>query len=172
MALNEYAQKMLPMKHYNTPNGECIEYEDIVKFTITLFKAFGLDEKATRSVVDIALTLDGSSLTKNHQFAMAGIKLVDCAVQDPYTGKYDLKPISGDKWFLPQSRKWCFPVKICMGKETEKMYQEELKKYLSYLTRQANRDNRYSQAGKDLTLRIRPIWPRFRSVLALVEQQR
>ena len=128
MTLNAYAQKMLPMKHYNTPNGECIEYEHIVKFTITLFKAFGLDKKAARSVVDIALTLDGSSLTKNLQFVMAGIKLVDCAVRDPYTGKYDLKPIFGDKWFLPQSRKWCFPVKICMGKETEKMYQEEFKK--------------------------------------------
>ena len=128
MTLNAYAQKMLPMTHCNTPNGECIEYEDIVKFTITLFKAFGLDEKAARSVVDIALTLDGSSLTKNLQFVMAGIKLVNCAVRDPYTGKYDLKPIFGDKWFLPQSRKWCFPVKICMGKETEKMYQEEFKK--------------------------------------------
>ena len=39
-----------------------------------------------------------------------------------------MKLIFEDKWFLPQSRKWCFPAKICMLKETEKMYQEEFKK--------------------------------------------
>ena len=67
--------KKLPMKHYNTPNGECIEYKYIVKFTMTLFKAFGLDEKAAQSVVDIALTLEGSILTKNLQFIMAELNL-------------------------------------------------------------------------------------------------
>ena len=57
---------------------------------------------------------------------MAGIKMVDVAAQDPRTGEYNLKPVD-KKGFVPQSCKWCFPMKFCMGKETTTMYQEEFK---------------------------------------------
>ena len=124
--LNEYANCILPMKHYLTTNGECIEYKDIVKFTKLLFKAFNLDEAAKNRSIDIALTLDGSSLTNNLLFVMAGIKMIDIAARDPRTGKYKLKPVN-DKNFVQQSRTDCFPFKFCMGKETATMYQEEFR---------------------------------------------
>ena len=93
------------MKHYLTHNGECIDYKDVVKFTKILLKAFGLDEVAVRRTIDIALTLDGATLTSNLLFVMAGVKHVDVATRDPRTGQYNLKPVD-HKRFVIQSRKW------------------------------------------------------------------
>ena len=58
---------------------------------------------------------------------MAVLKLVDLAVQNPITGEYELDPTQSDTKYLPQSRKWCFPMKFCMGKENSALYQEEFK---------------------------------------------
>ena len=44
--MNEYAQKILPMKHYYTEHGERLEYENIKKYIYLLFWAFGLDKVA------------------------------------------------------------------------------------------------------------------------------
>ena len=90
--MNQYCQKILPMKHYHTQHGECLEYEDCKKFLFFLFKAFGLTDVAARRSVDIALTLDGSNPTKNVSFVMSGIKLVDIACMNPHTGVLDLDP--------------------------------------------------------------------------------
>ena len=61
--LKSYANCVLPMRHYVTTNGECVEYEDVREFTRILFKAFKLDKVAIKRYIDIALTLDGSTLT-------------------------------------------------------------------------------------------------------------
>ena len=55
---------------------------------------------------------------------MAGIKLVDCLVKNPLTGNYELDPNQEEKYLKIQSWKWCFPMKLCMGKETDAMYRE------------------------------------------------
>ena len=123
--LHKFCDWFIPMKHYITKHGECIEFSNIVDVTIKLFTAFGLVTVARRRLIDIALTLDGSQLTNKLAFVMAGIKLVDLAVKNPLTGMYELDPAKAKEWFLVQSRKWCFPLKICMGKETQQMYQEE-----------------------------------------------
>ena len=73
--------------------------------------------------------LDGSSLTANLCLVMAGIKLVDCCVFNLYTGSFDFKPVDVmDKnsiHYVPQSRKWNFPLNFCMGTKLATMYQEE-----------------------------------------------
>ena len=57
----------------------------------------------------------------------------DIATKNPYTRLYDLDPTNlsqsdgKKKRYVIQSRKWCFPFKYCMGRETNKMYQEECK---------------------------------------------
>ena len=84
------------MIHYVTKHGECLEYEDMKKFLYILFRAFGLTELAARRSIDIALTLDGSQLTKHLAFVMNGVKLVDIACRNPCTGLLDLQPISDE----------------------------------------------------------------------------
>ena len=87
-----------------------------------LFCAFGLDEVAVRRSMDIILTLDGSNLTKNLLFVMSGFKLVDIACRNPNTGILELDPSEANllmKLYLPQSRRWSFPTKFVMGKETQ-----------------------------------------------------
>ena len=96
---------------------------DVVK---KLCHAFGQSEVAKECAIDLALTLDGSNITSKLSFVMAGIKLIDLALKKNQTGKYKLDPCFQEN-YCGQSSKWCFPAKIFMGKETEKMYQEELK---------------------------------------------
>ena len=55
--MNEYCNKILPMRHYITPNGKCLEYEDMKQYIYLIFRAFGLSDAAARRSVDIALTL-------------------------------------------------------------------------------------------------------------------
>ena len=112
------------MKHHITKNGECVEFCDIVDVTIKICEAFGLAEVAKRRAIDMALTLDGAQLTRKLLFVMAGLKLVDLAVRNPLTGDFELNPDTEGVKYLPQSRKWGFLFKFCMGKETKEMYQE------------------------------------------------
>ena len=126
------------MIHYVTKHGECLEYEDMKKFLYILFRAFGLTELAARRSVDIALTLDGLQLTKHLAFVMNGVKLVDIACRNPCTGLLDLQPISDEtdknkKKYVPQSPRWCFPTKYCMGRKIQAMYQEEFKEMFEIL---------------------------------------
>jgi hypothetical protein len=113
------------MNHHVTENGECIEFTDVIDITEKISKSFGLSEIAKHRAIDMSLTLDGSQLTNKLSFVMAGLKLVDLAVRNPITGEYKLDPNCEGSTYLPQSRKWCFPLKFCMGKETTAMYQDE-----------------------------------------------
>ena len=124
--VHKFCDIIIPMQHYVSENGECVEFCDIVDVVKKLCHAFGLSKVAKQRAIDLALTLDGSNLTSKLSFVMAGIKLIDLAVKNPQTGKYELDP-SFEEDYCVQSRKWCFPAKICMGKETKKMYQEEFK---------------------------------------------
>ena len=80
--------------------------------------------------MDIALALDGSNLTKNLLCVISGFKLVDIACQNLHTVILELDPSEANllvKLYLPQSRRWSFPTKFVMGKETQEMYQTEFK---------------------------------------------
>ena len=125
--LHRFCDIVVPMKHYISENGKCVEFTDRVDITIKICEAFGLAETAKRRTIDMALTLDGAQLTNKLSFVMAGLKLVDLAVRNPLTGEFELDPNAEFCKYLPQSRKWNFPFKFCMGKETKKMYQEEFK---------------------------------------------
>ena len=87
----------------------------------------------------MALTLDGAQLTNKLSFVMAGMKLVDMAVQNPITGEFELDP-ARESSYLPQSRKWNFPLKMCMGKETKEMYQDEFR-HIFQLYADASKEN-------------------------------
>ena len=116
------------MLHYYTVKGEVVEYEDLKKMLRLLFSAYRLDKAAVERAVDIAVTLDGSQLTKHLSFVMAGVKLVDIGCKSPHTGIYEMMPCEdadGNTFYMPQTRRNCFPVKICMGKESNQMYQDE-----------------------------------------------
>ena len=84
--LHKFCDIVVPMKHEVTINGECVDFVDIVDITINFFHAFGLSETAKIRAIDMALTLDGAQLTNKLSFVMAGMKLVDTAVQNPITG--------------------------------------------------------------------------------------
>ena len=75
------------------------------------------------------MTLDGSQLTKHLSFVMAGVKLVDIGCKNPHTGIYELMPCQDANgktfYYMPQTRRNCFPLKLCMGKESKQMYQDE-----------------------------------------------
>ena len=62
------------MKHYQTDNGECLEYKDVNKFLQIFFCTFGLDRVAAEQCIDIALTLDGPTLAKHLKLLISGIK--------------------------------------------------------------------------------------------------
>ena len=87
----------------------------------------------------MALTLDGAQLTNKLSFVMAGMKLVDMAVQNPITGEFELDP-ARELLYLPQSRKWNFPLKMCMGKETKEMYQDKFR-HIFQLYSDASKEN-------------------------------
>ena len=72
---------------------------------------------------DLCKTMDGFNLTKFLTFVMAEIKMVDPNCINTKTGAKELCLLL--KKFLPQSRRWCFPMKITMVKESSEMYQEE-----------------------------------------------
>ena len=74
----------------------------------------------------MALTLDGAQLTNKLSFIMAGLKLVYLALHNPLTGEFEIDPNAEFCKYCPQSRKWNFAFKFCMGKETKK-YQNEFK---------------------------------------------
>ena len=71
--------------------------------------------------IDLALTLDGSNLKNNLSFVMAGLKFVALAVCNSMINNYKLDPTKKDCVFWLQSREWCFPLKVCMGRETTKI---------------------------------------------------
>ena len=124
--VHKLCDSLVPMRHYITENGECVNFKDIVDICRKICKAFGLDHVARNCLIDLALTLDGAQLTNKLSFVMAGLKMIDLAVRNPETGVYELNHTACDpKQYTPQNRSWCFPLKLCMGKESEQMYQEE-----------------------------------------------
>ena len=70
-------------------------------------------------------TLEGSQLKNKLLFVIAGLKVVDLAVRNPITGDYRLDPNYEGFTYLTHIRKWCFPLRFCMGKETTSMYQDK-----------------------------------------------
>ena len=87
-----------------------------------IYEAFGLGEVAKKGSVDVCVTMDGTNLTKYLNFVIAGLKMVDPRAVNPLTGEKELCPLFSKA--LPQSRKWCFPMKFVMGQESADMYEE------------------------------------------------
>ena len=117
---------------YYTVNGKVIEYDDLKKFLCLLFGAYRLDKVAIERSIDIVVTLDGSKLNKHPSFVMAGVKLVDIECTNLRTGGvYELMPCkdaNSKLFYVPQMCRHCFFFKLSMGKESQKMHQEEFGK--------------------------------------------
>ena len=145
--LHKYCDYLIPMRHHVTRNGECIGFTNIVDVTIKLCTDFGLADTAKRRAINMTLTLDGAQITSKLSFVMAGLKLVDLAVQNPMTGKYELDPTQEGCMYLPQSRKWFFPMLFCMSKETKQMYQEEFSHLFNCSLIPANQIKRFFRIG-------------------------
>ena len=112
--VHQICDAVLPMKHYVTEHGECLEFCDVVKVTKMICEAFGLFSVARRRAIDLALTLDGSQLTNKLSFVMAGLKMVDPALRNPRTGEYELDHNGNSKHFSPE-QKVVLPTKVMHG---------------------------------------------------------
>ena len=120
----------------------------------------------------MTLTLDGAQLTKKLSFFMMGLKIVDLDVQKPLPGLFELDPKAEGVKYLPQSQKWNLLLKICMGKESKAMYQEEFSSLFNIFLMPVKRGIRYSLTGKASILVTLPIWQLYKRCLVLVKQLR
>ena len=121
--IHEYANKIVPMRHYIGMIGKVVEYQNIPKVTTLIFTRFKLDHVAKERSVDLSSTCDGFQLTNQLSFVMGGVKMVDPNSVNPRTGNKDLCPLYHK--YLPQTQNLSFLYKLVMGKETELMYKEE-----------------------------------------------
>ena len=120
--VHRFADDIIPLKHYKGKHGEVVEFKDIGGTVKMIYDAFGLGEVAKNGSVDVCVTMDGTNLTKFLNFVIAGLKMVDPRAVNPLTGEKELCPLFSKA--LPQSRKWCFPMKFVMGQESADMYEE------------------------------------------------
>ena len=103
-----------------------MQVKDIIDICRKIRKTFGPDHVARNRLIDLALTLDGAQLTNKLSLVMAGLKMIDLAIRNPENDVYELNHTAyNPKNFTPQNHSWCFPLILCMGKESKQMYQEE-----------------------------------------------
>ena len=121
--VHAYADQLLPMQHCVALQDKVVEFKNMVDVTQKIYKAFQIDEVAKTQSIEVCFTMDGFNLTNNLTFIMTGLKIINPSCISPLTSEKDLCPLF--KKYLPQSRKWCFPLKLVMGKETTVMYTEE-----------------------------------------------
>ena len=63
---------------------------------------------------------------------MASLKLSNLAVHNPITGVYGLDPTFKGCTYLPQIRKWTFPLNFYMGKDTRYVQGQIFNSYLIF----------------------------------------
>jgi hypothetical protein len=96
--------------------GEGIQFE-VVKTLRTLLVSHGLLTQAKERSVELALTSDGAQLTHTISHIMAGVKLHDVGLCDPFTQHPMLLHSPYD--CLVQSRNRCFPLRVTLEKDSK-----------------------------------------------------
>jgi hypothetical protein len=100
----------------DTDFGEGFEF-DVVKTTRTLLEAFGLMTDAKHRSIELSLTSDGAQLTNTLSHVTAGLKFNDVGMRNPFTKELMFLLEAGS---LVQSRRWCFPLRVIIGKDNKK----------------------------------------------------
>ena len=82
--MHERGQEVIPLKAVECPLGEMYQF-DYERTLRLILKTFGLEEVATRSSVEISITLDGAELCDYLSHLTAGVKVTDKRAIDPRT---------------------------------------------------------------------------------------
>ena len=114
------ARPMWPFVIKQTSMGESVEF-DYAKTTLCMLQAFQLDTVRKRRSLSVASSIDGASLSKNLSIIAGDIKVTDQAARCPITSK---PLLDNPKTMKAQSRNLCIPLKIMMGWETSKTFEE------------------------------------------------
>jgi len=117
--VEEFAKKFIPYKHRTLDtSSEFVEWvpEEMIAMVI---KGFGLEEQAKERSVTIHQAMDGAQLLKNITHVTYGFKMVDRGVLYPFSKK----PLfcGNNNTASVQSRNNCFPLKIVMEQESNKI---------------------------------------------------
>ncbi len=117
--VEQFAEKLIPYQHGTLDSGgEFVEW--IPKQMIAMvIKGFGLEDEAKRRSITIHQAMDGAQLSKNITHVTYGFKMADRGAFCPFSKK----PLFGgnsDEASI-QSRNNCFPLKIVMERESNKI---------------------------------------------------
>jgi len=117
--VEEFAKKFIPYKHGTLDtSGEFVKWvpEEMIAMVI---KGFGLEEQAKERSVTIHQAMDGAQLSKNITHVTYGFKMVDRGALCPFSKK----PLfcGNNNTASVQSRNNCFPLKIVMEQESNKI---------------------------------------------------
>jgi len=117
--VEEFAAKLIPYK-YGTldTGGEFVEWEPEEMIAMVI-KGFGLDQQAKERSITIHQAMDGAQLSKNITHVTYGFKMADRGAFCPFSKK----PLfcGNEDAASVQSRNNCFPLKIVMERESNKI---------------------------------------------------
>jgi hypothetical protein len=111
MKLNNHMDQFLKIEKSTYNSREIIGFytESLVRFIII---KYGLHDIAIQDSIELALTMDGATLSDNMDHVTIGVKLADKRTIDPVSGA----PLfSNDEGY--QSTSCCFPIKSYIGSE-------------------------------------------------------
>jgi len=117
--VEEFAEKLIPYQHGTLDTGgEFVEWvpEEMIAMVV---KGFGLEQQAKERSITIHQAMDGAQLSKNITHVTYGFKMADRGALCPFSKK----PLfCGNKDTASvQSRNNCFPLKIVMERESNKI---------------------------------------------------
>jgi len=117
--VEKFAQALIPYQHgILDTGGEYVEWvpEQMMSMVI---KGFGLEQQAKERSIMIHQAMDGAQLSKNITHVTYGFKMADRGALCPFSKK----PLFGgnDNEASVQSRNNCFPLKIVMEHESNKI---------------------------------------------------
>jgi len=117
--VEQFAEKLIPYRHGTLDTGgEFVEWvpEEMIAMVI---KGFGLEKQAKERSVTIHQAMDGAQLSKNITHVTYGFKMADHGA----FCLFSKKPLfcGNDEVASVQSRNNCFPLKIVMERESNKI---------------------------------------------------
>jgi len=117
--VEEFAEKLIPFQHGTLDTGsEFVEWipEQMIAMVI---KGFGLEGQAKERSITIHQAMDGAQLSKNIMHVTYGFKMADHGAFCPFSKK----PLfcGNEDTASMQSRNNCFPLKIVMEQESNKI---------------------------------------------------
>jgi len=117
--VEEFAEKLIPYQHGTLDTGgEFVEWvpEEMIAMVV---KGFGLEQQAKERSITIHQAMDGAQLSKNITHVTYGFKMADRGALCPFSKK----PLfcGNEDTASVQSRNNCFPLKIVMERESNKI---------------------------------------------------